>query len=84
MGVHGLATYLRENRVLSTPLILSCDQSKTKPIVPLVVDGWSCVLPIGTSRNIVENDSAALYTNFITSPVYHGFMVANLGSSMTL
>ncbi|KAI0249246.1 hypothetical protein BJV78DRAFT_1229292 [Lactifluus subvellereus] len=43
MGIHGLATYLRENRALSTPLILSYDQSKSKPTVPLVVDGWSFI-----------------------------------------
>jgi len=44
MGVHGLATYLRENqRTLSTPLVLSQEQSKSKPALPLVIDGWSCV-----------------------------------------
>jgi hypothetical protein len=44
MGVHGLATYLRENlRALSTSLTLSQDQANSKPTVPLIVDGWSCV-----------------------------------------
>jgi hypothetical protein len=49
MGVHGLATYLRENlRALSTSLILSQEQAKSKPTLPLVVDGWSCVQLIDT------------------------------------
>jgi hypothetical protein len=49
MGVHGLATYLRENlRTLSTSLILSQEQAKSKPTRPLVVDGWSCVQLIDT------------------------------------
>ncbi|KAI0292559.1 hypothetical protein BC826DRAFT_1092072 [Russula brevipes] len=43
MGVHGLATYLRENiRILSTPLVLSQEQSSSRP-TPLVVDGWSFI-----------------------------------------
>lgn len=47
MGVHGLATYLKENiRTLSTPLVLS--QDRTKPALPLVIDGWSCVRLIDT------------------------------------
>ncbi|KAH9996658.1 hypothetical protein BJV74DRAFT_877376 [Russula compacta] len=44
MGVHGLATYLRENlRTLSTPLVLSQGQSKSKSTLPLIVDGWSFI-----------------------------------------
>ncbi|KAI0301569.1 PIN domain-like protein [Multifurca ochricompacta] len=44
MGVHGLATYLRENqRTLSTPLVLSQEQSESKTSIPLVVDGWSFI-----------------------------------------
>lgn len=54
MGVHGLATYLRENlRTLSTSLVLSQEQSKSKPAVPLVVDGWSYVQSITTLCNII-------------------------------
>ncbi|KAH9048026.1 PIN domain-like protein [Lactarius hengduanensis] len=44
MGVHGLATYLRENqRKLSTPLVLSQERSKSEATIPLVVDGWSFI-----------------------------------------
>jgi hypothetical protein len=44
MGVHGLATYLRENqRKLSTPLVLSQERSKSEVTIPLVVDGWSFI-----------------------------------------
>jgi len=47
MGVHGLATYLRENlRALSTSLILSQEQAKSKPTLPLVVDGWSFIYEV--------------------------------------
>ncbi|KAH9060535.1 PIN domain-like protein [Lactarius vividus] len=44
MGVHGLATYLRENqRKLSTPLVLSQERSNSEATIPLVVDGWSFI-----------------------------------------
>ncbi|KAI9465674.1 PIN domain-like protein [Lactarius psammicola] len=44
MGVHGLATYLRENqRKLSSPLVLSQERSKSEATIPLVVDGWSFI-----------------------------------------
>lgn len=44
MGVHGLATYLRENqRRLSTPLVLSQERPKSEATIPLVVDGWSFI-----------------------------------------
>jgi len=44
MGVHGLATYLRENhRALSTTLVLSQEQSKSKPALSLIIDGWSFI-----------------------------------------
>ncbi|KAI9462610.1 PIN domain-like protein [Russula earlei] len=44
MGVHGLATYLRDNlRALSSSLVLSHEQSKYKSALPLVVDGWSFI-----------------------------------------
>ncbi|KAI9441199.1 PIN domain-like protein [Lactarius indigo] len=44
MGVHGLATYLRENqRKLSTPLVLSQERSKSEAAISLVVDGWSFI-----------------------------------------
>jgi len=44
MGVHGLATYLRKNqRKLSTPLVLSQERSKSEATIPLVVDGWSFI-----------------------------------------
>src|SRR6266566_2136124 len=70
MGVHGLATYLRENlRALSTSLILSQEQAKSKPTLPLVVDGWSCVQLINTPCNVIDNGSVALYMNSITNPV---------------
>jgi hypothetical protein len=85
MGVHGLATYLRENiRALSTSLILSQEQAKSKPTLPLVVDGWSCVQLIDTPCNVIDNGSAALYTNSITNPVCRGYMVANFKSFVTL
>jgi hypothetical protein len=85
MGVHGLATYLRENlRTLSTPLVLSQDRSNTKPTLPLVVDGWSCVGLINTLSNVIDNPSIASYTNYITDLACLGYMVASLGSSGTL
>lgn len=78
MGVHGLTTYLKENvRSLSTPLILSQEPSKSKPELPLVVDGWSCVWQIDTSYNVIDNASVASYMNYITDPVYLGCTVAN-------
>jgi hypothetical protein len=41
MGVHGLATYLREKqRLLSTTIVLSSELGPKKPI-PIVIDGWS-------------------------------------------
>ena len=41
MGVHGLATYLRERqRLLSTTIVLSSELGLKKP-VPIVIDGWS-------------------------------------------
>ncbi|KAF8273411.1 PIN domain-like protein [Lactarius quietus] len=44
MGVHGLATYLRENqRKLSAPLVLSQERSKSEATIPLVVDAWSFI-----------------------------------------
>jgi len=85
MGVHGLATYLRENlRTLSTSLILSQEQAKSKPTLPLVVDGWSCVQLIDTLCNVIDDGSVALYMKCITSPVCRGCMVANLESFVTL
>jgi hypothetical protein len=85
MGVHGLATYLRENvRTLSTPLVLSQERSNSKPIIPLVVDGWSCVQLIDTMCNVIDNASEALYMNYTTDPVCLGCTVASLGSSGTL
>jgi len=85
MGVHGLATYLRENlRALSTSLTLFQDQAKSKPTLPLVIDGWSCVQLIDTLCNVIDNGSIALYMNSITNPVCRGCMVANLESSVTL
>jgi hypothetical protein len=83
MGVHGLATYLRENlRILSTPLVLSQDRSNTT--LPVVVDGWSCVGLINTLSNIIDDPSIASYTNYITDLACLGYMVASLGSSGTL
>jgi hypothetical protein len=85
MGVHGLATYLRENlRALSTSLILSQDQAQSKPTLPLVVDGWSCVQLIDTLCNVIDNGSVALYMKSITNPGCRGHMVVNLESSATL
>ena len=85
MGVHGLATYLRENlRTLSTSLILSQEQAQSKPTLPLVVDGWSCVQLIDTVCNVIDNGSVALYMKSTTNPVCRGCMVANLESSVTL
>ena len=85
MGVHGLATYLRENlRALSTSLILSQEQAKSKPTLPLVVDGWSCVQLIDTSCNVINNGPVALYMKSITNPVRRGCTVANLESSVNL
>lgn len=56
MGVHGLATYLRENlRTLSTSLVLSQEKAKSQPTLPLVVDGWSCVQLIDSLRNVIDN-----------------------------
>ncbi len=87
MGVHGLATYLRENqRQLSTPLVLSQEQSKSEATIPLqvVVDGWSCVLPpVGLLSDITENDPTGLYMNFTNSLACRGSMVVNLLSSAT-
>ena len=84
MGVHGLATYLRENqRKLSTPLVLSQERSKSEATIPLVVDGWSCVPPVGLLPNTIENDPAVLYMNFATSLACRGYMVVNLLSSGT-
>ena len=49
MGVHGLATYLKENvRLLSTSLVLPQKRLNSKLTPPLVVDGWSCVRQIDT------------------------------------
>jgi hypothetical protein len=85
MGVHGLATYLRENlRTLSTSLVLSQEQAKSKPTLPLVVDGWSCVQLIDTLCNVTDNGSVALYMKSTTNPVCRGCMAANLESSVTL
>ena len=84
MGVHGLATYLREHqRKLSTPLVLSQEVSKSEATIPLVVDGWSCVPLVGLLPNIIENDPAVLYMNFTISLAYRGCMVVNLLSSAT-
>jgi hypothetical protein len=86
MGVHGLATYLKENiRTLSTPLVLSQDRSDTKPTLPLVIDGWSCVRLIDT-RCVTSSitPSIASYINYIIDLACLGYMVANLGSSETL
>ena len=84
MGVHGLATYLRENqRKLSTPLILSQVRSESEATIPLVVDGWSCVLPVGLLPNIIENDPTVLYMNFTISLACHGHMAANMSNSAT-
>jgi hypothetical protein len=85
MGVHGLATYLRENlRTLSTSLVLPQGQSESKHTLPLIVDGWSCVQLIDTLCNIIDNGSVASYMKFTTNPVCRGYMGANLGSSVTL
>lgn len=85
MGVHGLATYLRENlRTLSTSLILSQERAKSKPTLTLVVDGWSCVQLIDTLCNVIDNGSVALYMKSTTNPVCRGRMVANMESSVTL
>jgi hypothetical protein len=82
MGVHGLATYLKENvRLLSTPLVLPQKRSNSKLTLPLVVDGWSCVWQIDTSCNVIDNASIASYMNYITDPVSLGCTVVNLGSS---
>jgi len=41
MGVHGLTTFLRENRrVLAETIAVSPEDKNAKPI-SLVVDGWS-------------------------------------------
>jgi hypothetical protein len=84
MGVHGLATYLRENqRKLSTPLVLSQERSKSEVTIPLVVDGWSCVPPVGFLPNVTENGPAVLYMNFTISLACRGRMAVNRTSSAT-
>ena len=84
MGVHGLATYLRENqRKLSTPLVLSQERSKSEATIPLVVDGWSCVPPVGLLPNIIENDPTVLYMNFTISLACRGRMAVNMSNSAT-
>lgn len=84
MGVHGLATYLRENqRKLSTPLVLSQERSKSEPTIPLVVDGWSYVPPVSLLPSIVENDLVVLFMSFTISLACHGCTVVNLLSSAT-
>ncbi|KAG5642126.1 hypothetical protein DXG03_003599, partial [Asterophora parasitica] len=50
MGVHGLATYLRENqRVLSMSLSLPVKEEKP---VPIVVDGWSFIYDLHRNSNL--------------------------------
>lgn len=46
MGVHGLTTYLRENkRVLSRSVQFAIKSEAGTAVTPLVVDGWSYVIP---------------------------------------
>jgi hypothetical protein len=44
MGVHGLTTYLRENRrTLATAIELSQQPTNDSPKLSVVIDGWSYV-----------------------------------------
>ncbi|KAK7444258.1 hypothetical protein VKT23_015268 [Stygiomarasmius scandens] len=52
MGVHGLTTFLRENRrVLAETIAVSSEDKNAKPI-SLVVDGWSFIYELHTKSTL--------------------------------
>ncbi|KAJ3810815.1 hypothetical protein F5876DRAFT_88684 [Lentinula aff. lateritia] len=66
MGVHGLTTFLRENRKLSETILLSSERSEP---VYFVVDGWSFIYELIFSLPWVYGGEYPHFVRLITSVV---------------